>query len=64
MTYVFGRNTCVACKEKVKLLEASGKEFKYYDLETAEGLAKAAAYCLLTDNRDLPIVLEIVEPKK
>jgi glutaredoxin len=59
MVLVFGKKTCANCLKKKIELQAKGTEFKYYDLETAEGMAKAASLDLLSENRDLPIIVDI-----
>lgn len=59
MILVFGKKGCDDCKQKLQELREKKIEYKYYDLETAEGLAKAASLDILSENRDLPIMIEI-----
>lgn len=59
MVLVFGKTDCKQCKQKLKEMREKKIEFQYYDLDTAEGLAKAASLDLLSENRDLPIIIDI-----
>jgi len=63
MIKIFGTKTCAACRQKIKELKKAKIEFRYYDLETSEGLAEAA-YQGLLDGRPLPIVVIRAEDKK
>ena len=58
MIKLFGKKLCSACQEKKAELEAQGIEYRYYDLDTPEGLAEAAYYGLLDMRHSLPIILE------
>lgn len=58
MVLVFGKKTCKKCVQKITELREKKEEFKYYDLDTADGMTKAASLDLLSENRDLPIVLD------
>ena len=57
MVLVFGKKTCENCTKKIKELEEKGIIYTYYDLDTAGGMAKAASLDLLSENKDLPIVV-------
>lgn len=59
MLWVFGKDTCKTCLKKKAELQNEGIEFEYYGLDTAEGLAKAASLDLLSEEIDLPIIIEI-----
>ena len=58
MVLMFGKATCEACIKKKEELQKEGTAFKYYDLDTAEGMAKAASLDLLSENKDLPIIID------
>ena len=58
MVLVFGKKTCDKCKQKLKEMREEEEEFTYYDLDTADGMAKAARLDLLSENKDLPIIID------
>jgi len=56
MKIIFGRKLCSACQDKKAEFDKAGVEYKYFDLDTIDGLAEAA-YRGFSD-QPLPIVLE------
>lgn len=61
---IFGTKTCAVCQQKIKELEEKKTQYKYYDIETTDGLA-AAAYYQVLGSKQLPIIVVIgVKDKK
>lgn len=58
MKIVFGRVGCSACKRVKFQLEKKGEKFKYFDLDTPEGMAEAAYRGLVNDSLSLPMIKE------
>lgn len=58
MIIMFGRKNCKSCIEKKKEFKDNGIEFEYYDIDTNEGLAKAAFKGLVDQARLLPIIIK------
>ena len=57
MKIIFGRKLCSACQDKKAEFDKAGVEYKYFDLDTIDGLAEYA-YRGLPEKQVLPIVLE------
>lgn len=62
MKLLFGKKLCSACQDKKKEFDKAGIEYKYFDLETSEGLSKAAFYGVL--HKPLPVVIEVNKSKQ
>ena len=58
MIKIFGKKLCSACQKKKAELEAHGIMYRYFDLDTPEGLAEAAYQGLLGGKISLPIVIK------
>ena len=60
MKIIFGKKQCVNCQEKKKELNKKGIKYRYFDLDTYEGLAMAAYLDVnFSNNVELPIVMNV-----
>ena len=60
MKIIFGKKLCVNCQEKKKKLNKKGIKYRYFDLDTYEGLAMAAYLDVnFSNNVELPIVMNV-----
>lgn len=57
MILLFGRKICSACQDKKAEFDKAGVEYKYYDLDTFEGLAEYT-FRGFPEKQALPIVVE------
>ena len=56
MKILFGKKLYSACQDQMEAFDKAGIEYKYYDLDTIDGLAEAA-YRGFSDQA-LPVVVE------
>lgn len=60
MILLFGKKACNDCFVMKKTLESRGIKFKYFDIETAEGMAEAAYYSIIGGSiKSLPIIVVV-----
>jgi len=57
MKLLFGKKICSACQQKKAEFDEAGIEYKYFDLDTRDGLAEYA-YRGLPEKQVLPVVVE------
>lgn len=58
MILIFGKKNCKSCVDYKEKLDKEGKEYKFFDLDTVDGLTEAAERSIINQcEKRLPVIL-------
>lgn len=59
MKLLFGKNSCIKCKQMKESFDRRGVAYRYFDLDTPDGLTEAALRGIIGQcEKSLPVVVE------